>query len=292
MMYQILLYYSYTEIADPTALAERQRLLCQRLGLTGRIIFAKEGINGTLEGTNVQTERYIQESAAEAAFASVSYKKSTGTGTAFPKLSVKVRSEIVSAHLEGLDINPAHLTGVYITADELHTWIHSDKEFYIVDMRNDYEHSVGHFAGSILPSMQHFRQLPEVLPLLDSLKGKTIVTVCTGGVRCEKASGFLLSHGFGSVYQLDGGIVTYMERYPGEDFAGALYVFDARVTMAFSGPRMVIGKCERCNSSSETYRNCAYPDCNRHFICCEKCSAKQDTIFCSLACQEMMSTPA
>ena len=258
--------------------------MCHELNLKGRVIFAEEGINGTLEGLVEQTECYMQRSTCEPAFAEVVYKKSVGTGNAFPKLSIKARSEIVSAHLGERDVYPAVNTGTHLEPEELHEWIRSSKEFYIVDMRNDYEHAVGHFAGSILPDIQHFRQLPNVLPVLDSLKDKTVVTVCTGGVRCEKASGFLVENGFSDVYQLNGGIVTYMERYPAEDFEGALYVFDGRVTMAFGDNRKVIGRCERCQSPSETYVNCANSDCNRHFICCGKCSNVSKAMYCRDSC--------
>src|SRR6185369_5737909 len=115
---------------------------------------------------------------------------------------------------------PNKLTGKRLKPEELHDWINSDKEFYIVDMRNGYEHLAGYFKGSILPAMDNFRDLPAFLKQIEHLKNKTVLTVCTGGVRCEKASGYLLANGFSDVYQLDGGIVTYMESYPNEDFLG------------------------------------------------------------------------
>jgi UPF0176 protein len=195
-----------------------------------------------------------------------------------------VRSEIVSGHLKADDLNPNEITGKYLAAETLHDWIHSGKEFYIVDMRNDYEHKSGHFAGSILPPLENFRDLPKVLPVLAHLKNKTIVTVCTGGVRCEKASGFLVKHGFSDVYQLHNGIVTYMEKYPGEDFKGSLYVFDGRVTMAF-GQHEIVGKCEKCGQASERYLNCGNLRCHRHFICCAACGPIERSTPCSLWCR-------
>jgi UPF0176 protein len=290
MNYQVLLYYIYAQIDDPQALVERQKALCQELGLTGRIIIAQEGLNGTVEGTAEHIRAYQEASASEPAFATVHYKVSEGTGSAFKKLSVRAREEIVSAHLGERDVNPAVTTGKYLEAEELHEWIRSGKEFYIVDMRNDYEHAVGHFAGSILPAMRHFRELPDILSELDHLRGKTVVTVCTGGVRCEKASGFLLENGYADVWQLKDGIVTYMEKYPGEDFHGALYVFDGRVTMAFNAPeeRTVVGRCEKCGVPCEDFVNCMEDQgCHRHFICCTECAAKEDPIFCSEKCRKV-----
>jgi UPF0176 protein len=286
-MYEILLYYKYTHIADPVEFCRRERALCEKLSLKGRIIIAPEGINGTVEGLVENTQKYINETTRDPRFATMNFKRSAGTGNAFPKLSVKARSEIVSAHLGDDDVNPAVITGKYISPEELHAWIHGTKEFYIIDMRNDYEQAVGFFKNSILPPLGHFRDLPKILPKLAHLKNKTIVTVCTGGVRCEKASGFLVKHGFSDVYQLHNGIVSYMEKYPNEDFAGKLYVFDGRVTMGFNNPgaeHEVVGRCLKCHSPSENFVNCFQPSCHAHFICCTNCLNKKGEAFCSWQC--------
>ncbi|MBI3342296.1 hypothetical protein HY024_04190, partial [Candidatus Curtissbacteria bacterium] len=221
-MFSVLLYYKYVQIEDPAALMYAQKELCERLDLKGRIIVAKEGINGTVEGKKVDIEKYIETMKKDETFQKTHFKLSQGTGSAFVKLSVKVRDEIVSGHLMSWDVNPNETTGKYLTAEQLHQWIAAKKQFYIVDMRNDYEQEVGAFENSVLPGLSNFRDLPKVLPKLEHLKDETVVTVCTGGVRCEKASGFLVKHGFADVYQLFGGIVTYMEKYPNEDFGGAL----------------------------------------------------------------------
>ena len=162
-------------------------------------------------------------------------------------------------------------------------------------MRNTYEHKVGYFQDSILPPIENFRDLPKVVEQIAHLKSKTVLTVCTGGVRCEKASGFLLKEGFENVYQLDGGIVSYMEKYPNEDFEGKLYVFDGRITMgpsALPGAGLpadekakIVGKCDACDAQSENYVNCANPACHKHFIACEKCiSEAGGNVFCKGGC--------
>ncbi len=286
-MHTVVLFYKYTFIENPEELAAGQKELCQKLGLKGRVIIATEGINGTLEGKDADVKKYCQALKKDSRFSDADFKLSEGTGDAFPKLSVRVRDEIVSGHLGSMNVNPLEVSGKYITAEQLHEWIQSKKEFYIVDMRNDYEQEVGHFEGSILPGLTNFRDLPKVLGKLKSLKDKTIVTVCTGGVRCEKASGFLVKNGFAYVYQLYGGIVTYMEKYPNEDFAGALYVFDQRIVMGFNmddPKRKIIGKCAKCKKPSERYVNCKDPDCNRHFICCEECCDINGKILCPMGC--------
>jgi UPF0176 protein len=281
--YEILLYYKYVTIEDPEEFLAEHRQLCQELGLKGRIIIAYEGINGTVEGTVENTQKYIDTLTSDLRFADINFKRSPGTGEAFPKLSIKVRPEIVSLHLGEKDLNPNEVTGKYISAEELHDWMESGKEFFIVDMRNDYEHQVGHFEGSILPPLENFRDLPEVLPELEHLKDKTVVTVCTGGVRCEKASGFLVANEFKDVYQLKDGIVTYMEKYPNEHFKGQLYVFDNRITMGFNlddPKREIVGKCAKCGAASEEYVNCANLNCHKHFIVCRNCREADGSAYC------------
>lgn len=278
----ILLFYKYVEITDPQALVDTQRATCERLSLKGRIIVAHEGVNVTLEGTTEAIEAYCAELLADTRFSGVHFKKSVGTGKAFPKLSVKVRKEIVTLGLPAeKDIDPNKVTGKYLSAQELQEWFASGKKFKIVDMRNDYEHRVGHFKDSVLPPLSNFRDLPKALPTLEPLKNETVLTVCTGGVRCEKASGFLVKNGFKDVYQLHGGIVTYMEQFerssdgsrPAQNFLGSLYVFDDRVTMAYAAPneRPVVGTCSFCATPTETYVNCADDVCHKHFLVCEGC---------------------
>ena len=296
--YEIILFYKYIYIVDPEVVKTRHIEICQKLNLKGRCIIAPEGINATFEGTKEAIREYIKELEKDERFHGIHFKLSTGTGNAFPKLSIKIRKEIVSLHLGTCDINPNEITGIHLKPEELHKWIKEKKEFYIIDMRNIFEHKVGHFENSILPPIENFRDLPKVVEQIAHLKNKTILTVCTGGVRCEKASGFLMTQGFTDVYQLDGGIVSYMEKYPNEDFQGKLYVFDKRVVMMPARPdslgggfytddikHTIIGKCDACKEQSENYVNCANPVCHRHFIMCKECLGKNnEKAFCPGGC--------
>ncbi len=285
--FTILLYYKYTEIKDPQAFMYEQQTLAKKLGLKGRVIIANEGINGTLEGLTENIQEYCAELSKDPRFGGTHFKLSDGDGNSFPKLAIKVRSEIVSSHLGAQDLNPNKVTGKYLQPEELHQWIKEGKEFYIVDMRNDYEQEVGHFKGSIFSGMENFRDLAKTLENLKHLKDKTILTVCTGGVRCEKASGFLVQNDFKDVYQLYGGIVSYMEKYPNQDFLGKLYVFDGRIIMGFNNddPNYVmVGKCSKCKEPSENYINCANDECHKHIICCEDCISASKGAFCSDKC--------
>jgi UPF0176 protein len=287
--YTIILFYKYVEIHDPRKLMEEQRVLSEMLGLKGRVIVAEEGINATLEGESENIEKYLKEYLSDPRFKDTHIKKSVGTGDAFPRLSVKVRPEIVTLHLEK-DINPNEITGTHLKPEELKKWYELGKDFQIVDMRNDYEFKVGRFRDSVFPDLENFRDLENSMKKIEHLKNKTVLTVCTGGVRCEKASGLLKREGFKDVYQLDGGIVSYIEKYPEEEFEGSLYVFDKRILMDFDSKdkHKIIGVCEKCEEKSERYVNCKNPECNKHFICCLNCSEEDGRSFCGEICKEKM----
>ncbi len=290
MKHEILLYYKYATIRNPEAFMAEHKAFCQKRNLKGRIIIAKEGINGTLEGLTKDTRAYRKFLTSKKGFAKIHWKISEGNGGVFPRLSIKVRPEIVSLSLhkaKDTDVDPRKTTGVHLKPEQLKKWFDKGEEFTIIDMRNDYEHKVGAFKGSVLPQLKNFRDLPKVLPKLKKYADKKVLTVCTGGVRCEKASGYLIKKGFKDVYQLDGGIVSYMEKYPGKHFNGALYVFDGRVTMAFPGEREIIGICEKCGSKTEKYADCTNDSCGSQFLCCESCTAS-DNAYCSQKCKDVV----
>lgn len=279
---QILLFYKYVAIEDPAAFSTWIRELAAAHHLLGRILVAAEGLNGTVEGSVEDTEAFAKELLADPRFADVQVKRSQGTGHAFPKLVVKVREEIVGTKFPK-SIDPTKRTGTHLPPEELRRWFEEEKDFVIVDMRNDYEFKAGHFKGSVNPGLENSRDLPDALPKLEGLKDKTVLTVCTGGVRCEKMSAFLLENGFNDVYQLENGMHGYMEKYPGKDFLGSLYTFDDRKTMHFGGDREVIGTCHFCKEKAEKYVNCANDFCHLHFIVCESCSSDR-SVFCSRDC--------
>ncbi len=304
----ILLFYKYTKIEDPKALMEREKAVCNVLGLKGRILIAEEGINGTVEGTNENTEKYIKHILSDKKFRGMNIKKSVGTEnlSAFPKLTVKVKEEIVSTKLPK-EINPNRETGKHLDPAELKKWYENNEDFVIVDMRNDYEIDSGYFEKTVNDEMEFHlnasRDLPEALEKskLKIHKDKKIVTVCTGGVRCEKMSAYLINQGFQNVYQLHNGMHTYMEKYPGQDFKGTLFTFDNRLVMDFGGEeREIVGKCVMCSKKSETYTNCANNRkldiknnakklCNKKIIVCEECLEKgnnEEEILCK-DCQKL-----
>ncbi len=284
---QVLLFYKYVTIEDPKALMDSVRALAKQHSLLGRVLVAEEGINGTLEGSKENTEAFAAALLSDERFTDMNVKRSEGTGQSFSKLYVKVRDEIVGTRFPK-NVDPRVRTAPHLSPDTLRSWYENGEDFVVVDMRNDYEYQSGHFKDSVNPGMENSRDLPKVMPVLEPLKSKKVVTVCTGGVRCEKMSAFLLEHGFEDVYQLENGMHTYMEKYPGKDFLGTLYTFDKRLTMDFGGDREVIGRCKLCGDSTEKYVNCANNFCHLHFIACDACQKEEGT-YCSVACSEQVA---
>ncbi len=280
MTHSIILFYRYVTIKDTQVLMERERAVCEVLGLTGRIILAEEGINATLEGTTENIVKYKKHLLTDSRFKKVDIKETESAGDLFPKLSIKVRSEIVTSDLDSA-INPRVDTGVHLSPDVLKKWFESGEDFEIIDMRNDYEYEVGHFKGARPSGMKSFKDLKETVGRFSEIKDKKVLTVCTGGVRCEKASAYLKSQGFTNVYQLHGGIHRYMEKYPGENFLGTLYTFDGRVTMDFGGEREVIGACSHCGAKTENFADCSVHSCGNHFLACDTCRDEEGMVCCS-----------
>lgn len=277
MQYEVLLFYKYTPITDTHTLFEREKAVCELLGLRGRIIIAEEGINGTLEGTLEATEKYKKHILSDKRFRMMNIKTSVGTGSAFPRLSVRIRKEIVSTQFPE-SINPRKQTGKYLPAHELKKWYEDDKDFVVIDMRNDYEINSGYFEKTVNPGLTASRELPSAVEKLRVHKDKTVVTVCTGGVRCEKMSAYLLDQGFKDVYQLHNGMHDFMEKYPGEHFKGTLFTFDNRITMDWGGDREIVGKCYVCNASTEQYQNCDDIACGSKLLVCDSC--RDEKVYC------------
>ncbi len=290
--YTVILFYKYTPISDTEAMMNWQRELGTRLNLKGRVRIASEGINTTLEGKNEDIQIYIEElrNTKLADFKDIAIKTSVGSGEAFHKLMVKVVPEIVILGLGEKDVDPNQITGTHLKPEELREWYEKQEDFVIIDMRNDYEFRVGHFKNSINPPITNFRELADVLPDIvaqnPGIENKKVLTVCTGGVRCEKASGFLKTKGFKDVYQLDGGMHMYMEKFPGKDFKGGLFTFDNRVVMDFTKDREVIGKCDMCQGTTERFDNCINDECHIHMMICHECRANNKYIWCSDKCKE------
>ncbi len=284
-MNKVILYYKFTPLKDPAMVMNWQRELCSRLGLTGRIIVSKHGINGTLGGELEALRRYKQEMNKSGTFRGIDYKWSDGTGSEFPRLSVKVRPELVAFGIpDEIKVGSSGVIGggKHLKPKGLHELVKKrGKDVVFFDGRNTYEAAVGRFKDAVVPTTETTRDFITEIESdkYNSIKEKPVVTYCTGGIRCEVLSAAMKNRGFKEVYQIDGGIVKYGEEY-GDDglWEGNLYIFDGRMSQKFSDKAKDIGMCVHCNGKTSNYENCSNLACNKLVLMCNSC--KQNT-FCS-----------
>lgn len=274
--YRVLLYYMYVPIENPEIFAKKHLEYCKEIGLKGRILVAAEGINGTVSGTVEQTDMYMEMMNEDPRFSEMVFKIDEAEHHAFKKMHVRPRNELVTLRLED-DINPNELTGRYLSPKEFYEKM-QEEDTVILDARNDYEYEVGHFRNSIKPDIKSFRELPEwVRENKEMLEGKKILTYCTGGIRCEKFSGWLVKEGFEDVAQLHGGIATYGKdsEVQGELWDGQLYVFDERITVPVNRKEhVIVARDYFTGEPCERYVNCANPECNKQIIATEESEHK------------------
>ncbi|WP_462408620.1 oxygen-dependent tRNA uridine(34) hydroxylase TrhO [Neobacillus sp. Marseille-QA0830] len=270
--YRVLLYYMYTPIENPEEFAAEHLQFCKELGLKGRILVAAEGINGTVSGTVEQTDKYREKMHADPRFAEMVFKVDESEGHAFKKMHVRPRSELVTLRLED-DIDPNQVTGKHLSPKEFYEAM-QDPNAVVIDARNDYEYDLGHFRGAVRPDIKAFRELPEwIRENKEQFEGKKVLTYCTGGIRCEKFSGWLVKEGFEDVGQLHGGIVTYGKdpEVQGQLWDGQCYVFDGRISVPVNQKEhVIVGKDYFSGEPSERYVNCANPECNKQILCSEE----------------------
>ncbi len=266
--YQVLLYYKYVTIEEPEIFAKKHLAFCKSLNLKGRILVANEGINGTVSGLKVDTETYMAAMHADPRFEDTFFKIDPSEGHAFKKMHVRPRAELVSLNLEE-DIDPIELTGAYLSPKEFREAI-LDEETVVIDARNDYEYDLGHFRGAVRPDIRSFRELPQwIRENKERFMDKRVVTYCTGGIRCEKFSGWLVREGFNNVGQLSGGIATYGKdpEVQGDLWDGAMYVFDERISVPINHKEhVIVGRDWFDGAPCERYINCGNPHCNRQML--------------------------
>ncbi len=290
-MQKIILYYKFVQIADPEAIRLWQKTLCESLGLRGRILISKHGINGTVGGDIQAVKTYVKVTKMYTSFKGMAFKWSDGMGEDFPRLSVKVRDEIVAfGAADELEVDEHGVIGggKYLKPEEVHKLIEERGEDVVFfDGRNTHEAAVGKFKNAIVPDVRTSHDFKKELedPKYDHIKGKPVVTYCTGGIRCEVLSALMKKRGFKEVYQIEGGIVTYGEKYADDGlWEGSLYVFDNRMNLKFSDKSKDIGECAHCRGKTSNYENCALASCNNLVLICEECKTSKQ--FCSNVCKE------
>jgi len=294
-MQKIVLYYKFAPISDPEAIKLWQKTLCERLNLRGRILISKHGINGTVGGDIDDVKAYVKETKTYPYFKGTTFKWSDGAREQFPKLSVKVRDELVALGAAGeLEVDEHGVVGggKHLTPEQVHKLVEErGDDVVFFDGRNAYEAAVGKFKNAIVPDVRTSHDFKAELedPKYNDIKDKPVVTYCTGGIRCEVLSSMMKKRGFKEVYQIDGGIVKYGEKYADDGlWEGSLYVFDGRMNVRFSDKSKDIGECVHCHGKTSNYENCALKSCNNLVLICEQCKTDKDT--CSDACQQELST--
>lgn len=292
VMQKILLYYKFTPLTDPQAVMLWQKALCAGLSLRGRILVSPHGINGTVGGELDALKAYIKEMKQFPGFKDTVFKWSDGAREDFPRLSVKVRPELVGFKAAGetiVDENGVVGGGKHLKPEQIHELVeqHGDDVVFF-DGRNAHEAKIGRFKNAVVPDTNTSRDfIPELESgKYDGLKDKKVVTYCTGGIRCEILSVMMKNRGFKEVYQLDGGIVKYGEAY-GDDglWEGSLRVFDDRMTVDFSDHTRTIGDCTHCDAKTANFENCAFANCNDLVLICESCKQNPDLLYHTEACR-------
>lgn len=296
-MQKIILFYKFTPLADPEAVRLWQRTLAESLDLKGRVLISKHGINGTLGGDIEALKRYVSQTKQFPGFKGTVFKWSDGTGKDFPRLSIKVRDEIVSFGAgEELKVDEQGVVngGTHLKPEQVNKLVEEyGEDVVFFDGRNAYEAAVGKFKNAVVPNTRTSKDFIKELDSgkYDDLKDKKVVTYCTGGIRCEILTPLMKNRGFQDVYQIDGGIVKYGEKF-GDDglWEGSLYVFDDRMGMKFSDKAVDIGECIHCGTNTSNYENCALKSCNDLVLICESCLTKPDNLYHSIDCRKIGTT--
>lgn len=292
-MQKVILYYKFVPLSDPKMVMHWQRELCTRLNLKGRIIVSKHGINGTLGGDIEDLRRYKREMNKSVTFKGITYKWSNGTGNDFPRLSIKVKPELVAFDRpDEIKVDEKGVVGggKHLKPKQVHELVKErGDDVVFFDGRNAYEAKVGRFKDAIVPDTETTRDFIAELESekYDSIKDKPVVTYCTGGIRCEALSVLMKNRGFKEVYQIDGGIVKYGETYGDEGlWEGNLYIFDDRMNHKFSDKAKDIGECSHCGGKTSNFENCANVSCNKLVLICENCKNDPDYLFHTKSCKD------
>tara|TARA_B100001250_G_scaffold408391_1_gene430721 strand:- start:987 stop:2033 length:1047 start_codon:yes stop_codon:yes gene_type:complete len=284
-------FYAYHPIENPQAVRDQLFITWNKLNILGRIYIATEGINAQLSAPEQNWSKFCKTFNSFPFLRNVPVKKAVQDGNSFYKLTIKVRKELVAYGVpeNSYDMNKV---GNHLSAEEFNQALEKP-ETIVVDMRNYYESEVGRFESAVIPDVEISKELlPEVKQILDGKEEDQILLYCTGGIRCEKASSYLINHGFKNVNQLSGGIIKYAHEIDKKGlkskFIGKNFVFDDRL-----GERVtedVIAKCHICGNACDNHTDCKNDACHILFIQCETCYKELDGC-CSNECNDFIQLP-
>lgn len=261
--------YRFTRLENFAELREPLLDLMMTNNVRGTLLLAHEGINGTISGSRADVDTVLTWLRADPRLAELDHKESLVDQHPFLRTKVKLKKEIVTMGIEGVDPNRA--VGTYLSGEEWNRVI-SDPETLLIDTRNDYEYEVGTFTGAINPHTKTFREFPDYIrEHLDPEKHKRVAMFCTGGIRCEKSTAFLKEQGFDEVYHLKGGVLKYLEETPKDNslWQGECFVFDERVTVDHDLQPGSFDQCHACRRpiSAEDKQSAHY----QRGVSCPKC---------------------
>ncbi len=282
MEVNIILFYKFVEINNPNKVKVEHQKFCKDLGVKGKIILAKEGINGSISGNKEQVEKYKKWISGKDLFKGIEFKEEKGLDHPFDKMVVLLKNEIIRIDKK-LDLNK---TGKHISPEEFLESYKND-EVVILDARNNYESKAGKFKKAITPDINSFREFPSFVDNLKISKQTPIVMYCTGGIRCEKASAYMIEKGFTNVSQLHGGIINFCQKLPNTAWEGSCFVFDKRITSYVGQKENPINPCIHCNIKSDQYTNCKLKTCNELIFICPSCQKTQHNC-CSIECKKKL----
>jgi len=267
--------YKFVPLRDYHELRERLLDVCLEAGTRGTLLLAHEGINGTIAGTRAAVDAVLAWLRSDPRLSDIAHKESSDDVMPFHRMKVKAKREIVTLGVPGID--PNRRVGTYVEPADWNALV-EDPEVLLLDTRNDYECAIGTFRGAIDPGTVNFREFPAfVRRHLDPAKHRRVAMFCTGGIRCEKASAYLLEQGFEEVYHLRGGILSYLEQVPQNRSAweGECFVFDNRVAV---NHRLEKGRYDQCYG------------CRRPITAADKSSGKYEQGVCCPHCYDRLST--
>ncbi len=285
-------FYQYHSIENPQAFRDEFYESLESLGVLGRIYIAAEGVNAQISVPEMNFQKFKEY------LDSINFLKNIrlniaveDDGKSFWVLNVKVRKKIVADGIEDETFSMER-KGAYVNAEQFNE-LTENPDTIVVDMRNYYEYEVGHFENALEVSSDTFReQLPMAAEILADKKEQNIIMYCTGGIRCEKASAYLLHNGFTKVFHLEGGIIEYVHKVKKKGlenkFKGKNFVFDSRLGEQISDE--IISNCHQCGEKSDTHRNCENTACHLLFIQCEKCFEEMNGC-CNSECFEIIKLP-
>ncbi len=275
----ILLFYKFVNIENPENFKKEHQKFCNLLNIKGKVLVAKEGINGSISGSDEQVENYKSNLKSDERFKDIEFKEEIGLQHPFEKMIVRVKNEIIKINQE-LNMK---IVGEHISPEDFLKIYEKDEDVLILDTRNDYESKVGKFKNAIIPQIKTFREFPEYIKKSNFPKDKPVIMYCTGGIRCEKASAYMIKEGFKDVKQLHGGVINFCQKLPNTVWEGSCFVFDKRLTSNVNQETKPITYCKHCDISCDLYRNCKNTKCNELIFLCENCE-KSFHSCCSQEC--------